>query len=71
MSNNVEAIDGFVVRYNKFKNEIAKVINERTNNMPLVKYSLVLDVLFFTVFSLLTYIVLTKIKGSHVTFFIL
>ena len=26
MSNNVEAIDGFVVRYNEFKNEIAKVI---------------------------------------------
>lgn len=26
MSNNAEAIDGFVVRYNEFKNEIAKVI---------------------------------------------
>ena len=26
MSNNVEAIDGFVVRYNEFRNEIAKVI---------------------------------------------
>ena len=26
MTNNVEAIDGFVVRYNEFKNEIAKVI---------------------------------------------
>ena len=26
MSNNVEDIDGFVVRYNEFKNEIAKVI---------------------------------------------